>query len=270
MDLTSISQVRSHLYRLNVGEGEVRGHAVRLISNDYVSLPHAHILSASETVKAIRNRIPFSEMIAIDAEPASLAHQYLVSDTVVCAGDSSLSIVYQENIDYLIDYSAGTVARVDGGAINPGSEVIIWYLYYHVYQRGVDYYFDYERGRLRRMTSGSIEEGQELLVDYHLGSSEFSDSEIEQCISEAGSEILHMIDPEYHESTDPALQTAATCLTLAILCRNSAGIDATGLAGTDKYSPVWMELYRSYRETALNLLRWFRRSTPDMKPPRLA
>ncbi len=270
MDLTSISQIRNHLYRLNVGEGEIRDQAIRLISDQYVSLSHAHIVTASETIKAIKNRIPFSETIIIGEEPTPLTHQRLVFDTAVCAGDSSLSTIYQENVDYLIDYAAGTITSINGGSIPVGIDVIVWYLYYHVYQRGVDYYFDYERGRLRRIASGNIEEGQELLADYRLGSTEFSDSEISQCITEAEAEIFHIIDPEYRESTDPALQTVATCLALSFLCRNSAGIDATGLAGTDKYSPVWMELYRSYRETAMNLLKWFRCKTPNMKSPRLA
>ena len=270
MNLTGISQIRNHLYRLNVGEGEIRNRAIRLTSDGYTSLSHAHVVASSETVKAIKNTIPFSEETVIGSEPVSLKYRYLAADTVVCANDSSLSKLYQENLDYMIDYSLGTITRVDGGSIPSDSSITIWYLFYHVYQRSIDYYIDYERGRLRRIASGDIEEGQELLVDYRLGSSEFSDSEIEQCIAEAEAEIMHIIDPVYGESTDPALQTSATCLALSFLCRNSAGITATGLGGADQHSSVWLELARSYRETAMRLLTWFRRDTPDLKSPRLA
>jgi hypothetical protein len=270
MNLTGISQIRNHLYRLNVGEGEIRDRAIRLTLEGYTGLPHAHIVTGSETVKAIKNTIPTSESVILGSSPVSLAHQHPAIDTVVCASDSSLSLLYQENLDYMIDYPAGTISRIDGGSISEGAEVTVWYLYYHVYQRTQDYYIDYERGRMRRVSSGAIEEGQELLVDYQLGSSEFSDSEIEQCIMEAESEIVHLIDEAHKESTDPALQTAATCLAMSLLCRNSAGITATGLGGTDSHSSVWMELARSYRDTAMRLLTWFRGETPELKSPRLA
>ena len=270
MNLTGISQIRNHLYRLTVGSGDIRNCALRLKADEFTNLPHAHILSGSETVKAITDTIPSSEAVILGSSPVSLKYRPLAIDTVVCAGDSSLSHLYQENRDYIIEYAAGLITRIDGGSIPADSKALVWYLYYHVYQRQVDYYIDYPRGRLRRIASGDIEEGQELLVDYLLGSSEFSDSEIEQCITEAEAEIAHIIDPDYHNSTDPALQTAATFLALSLLCRNSAGITATGLGGTDRSSLVWLELAQSYRQTAMRLLTWFRRETPNLKPPRLA
>lgn len=269
MSLTGISQIRNHLYRLNIGAGDIRNCALRLKTDEYASLTHTHIVSGSETVKAIKNAIPSSEAIMIGSNPVSLQYQSLAIDTVVCAGDTSLSTLYQENLDYIVDYQSGLITRIDTGSIPVDSQIIVWYLYYHVYQRNVDYYIDYERGRLRRLASGDIEEGQEVLVDYLLGSSEFSDSEIEQCITEAESEIAHIIDPVYRDSTDPALQTAATCLALSLLCRNSAGITATGLGGADQDSSVWLELAESYRRTAMRLLTWFRRETPNLKAPRL-
>jgi hypothetical protein len=81
---------------------------------------------------------------------------------------------------------------------------------------------------------------------------------------------MHVIDAQYKESTDPALQTAATCLTLSLLCRNSAGIVATGLEGGERNSSGWLDLAESYRDTAMRLLRWFRRESVNLKPPRLA
>lgn len=262
MSLTTISQVRNHLNRFNPGEGDLRHQPIRLTSGDYAGLPHAHIVSGSETVKALENDRPNSETVMLAAEAKTLNQTTVVPDTVVCAADSSLSIIYQENIDFAVDYIAGAIRRIDSGSILSGSTVTVWYLHYRLYQRGIDYMIDYERGRLMRLVSGAIEEGQELLVDYRLGSTEFSDSEIDQCMAEADSEITQIIDPAFRESTDPALQTAATCLTLAYLCRNTAGMTAAGPADSDRYVSVWMDLAQSYRETALRLLAWFGRETP--------
>jgi hypothetical protein len=269
MNLTNLNLVRNHLYRLNLGEGEIRNNSFRLSSEKYSTLPHSRVISASESVKAVENTIPLLETIVLGDDPVLLSHSQLVLDTIVCADNSSLSMLYQENVDYTIDYAAGSVKRISSGSIDSGAEVTLWYLFYHIYQRGVDYYFDYERGRLRRITSGSIEEGQEITVDYRLGSTEFSDSEIDQCIIEAESEIVHLIDQTYRDSLDPALQTAATCLALSLLCRNSAGITAAGVEGTNKISSVWIELEQSYRETAYRLLTWFRGESPGLNPPKL-
>lgn len=269
MDLTNISQIRNHLNRINFGAGNIRNQLIKLESNEYSGLPHGHIVVDSELVKALENDIPSSEEVTLNDDPVTLAKTNIVSGSVVCANNNSLSLIYQENVDFAIDYSAGKISRIDGGAIPSGVDVYVWYLYYHSYQRGVDYSIDYERGRLKRISGGEIEDGQEVMVDYQLGTSEFSDSEIAQCITEADAEIMHTIDPAYIESTDPALQTAATYLSLSLLCRNAAGVGAGGNV-TDRRLSIWMDLSLSYRETALRLLRWFRIDIPGLNSPKLA
>jgi len=269
MSLTGISQIRNHLYRLDTGLGIVRDHEIFLTSDEYTNLPHGRIVKSSETVKALIDNVPSSVSVMVDQEPASLPHQKLAVDSVVCAADSSLSCIYRENVDYIVDYAAGTVTRIDDGDIPQGATVMVFYLYYHVYLGQVDYVIDYQRGRIKRLAGGDIEEGQKLLIDYQPGSSEFGDDEIEQCITEAESEIKHIIDPSYGESTDPALQTSATCLTLSLLCRNAAGTVSSGLSG-DRTVSDWLDLARSYRDTAMRLLTWFARDRSDLKPPCLA
>jgi hypothetical protein len=270
MSLTTIEQVRTHLGRITVGGGEIRNQPIRLIAGEYSYLPHGHLASASEAVKAILDAVPHSEALTLSGEPASLAHAHLVPETVVCAADSSLGCVYQENVDYVIDYTAGVISRVDDGGIPNGGEVVAWYLFYHRYDKGVDYDIDYEQGRLKRITAGGIESGQELLIDYALGSTDFSDDEIEQCIAEAEADIRHVIDPIHRESTDPALQTAATCIALSLLCRNAAAMTMTSIAAAGRSSSPWLELSASYRETATRLLVWFRVTAPGLATPRLA
>jgi len=269
MSLTSISQVRAHLSRFNPGDGEVRNHPLRLTSDRDLSLPHAHVVVDSETVKAVANDIPASEVAVLAEEPIALGQSRLVPETIVCADNSSLAHLYQENVDFAIDYASGKIRRLAGGAIESGSSVTVWYLYYRVYGRGEDYTIDYDAGLIRRRTGGALAEGQEVLIDYRLGNTDFADGEIEQCITEAEAEIAHITEPDHLESTDPALQAAATFLALALLCRNAAGMMASETSGGQKQT-VWLELEKSYRENAQRLLGWFRRQTPDRHHPRLA
>ncbi len=270
MSLTTIDRIRHHLSRINPGAGQARDQAVRLTSDGYIALPHAHIISASEKVKTTAGDIPLSEHLTLAAAPVPATHREIIPGTMVCARDSSLSQVYQENADYVVDYAAGTVGRLDSGDIDSGDTVIIWYQHYIVYQRGLDYTIDYERGQLRRIASGSIAAGQEVLVDYQLGITSLADEEIEQGIVDAEAEIFHTIASEFRESTDPALQTAATFLTLSLLCRNAAGLAASGGVSSQNQLSFWLALSASYRETAERLLTWFRQSVPGLRPPRLA
>ncbi len=267
MGWTGIPQIRNHLYRLEAGGNEVRNRPIRLMSDGYANLPHAHIIASSETVKAVIQATPVSETVVLGDDPTPLSHPQIAADSVVCAADSSLSVVYEENADFVIDYAAGAVRRVDGGSIPSGIPVTIWYVFHHVYQRTLDYYLDYERGRIRRTTTGGINDGQEVLVDYQSGGAEFSDSEIEQAINDAETEMKQEIDTVYEHATDPGLQTAATYLTLSLLCRNAAGLATNGSGGMDAKS--WMELSVSYRETAMRLLSWFRRQSPGLSSPKL-
>ncbi|MEE9442875.1 MAG: hypothetical protein V3V99_09440 [candidate division Zixibacteria bacterium] len=269
MSLTSISTVRKHLYRLNLGQSEIRNFAIRLVSDNHVSLPHSHIVTSSEAIKAIESSVPTQENITLNDDPVSLSNQMVAAGTVVCANDSSLTTVYQENIDFSIDYLNGTVRRIEGGSISSGSTVSIWYLFYHAYQKNIDYTIDYTRGHVNRLASGSIEDGQELLIDYQLGATEFSDEEVNQCILEAEAEIGLLIDDSFKESVDPALQTAATYLSLSLLCRNSIGFAQAGASSSTKDARLWLELSASYRETAMRLLNWFRPESPLLHTPKL-
>ncbi|MFH1699173.1 MAG: hypothetical protein ABIE07_01185 [Candidatus Zixiibacteriota bacterium] len=269
MSLTSVSTVRKHLYRLNLGQSEIRNFAFRLISDSYVSLPHSHIVTLSETIKAIESNVPYQENIILNDDPVFLSNQMVAAGTVVCARDSSLTAVYRENVDFSIDYVTGTIKRIENGSISSGNTVSVWYLFYHAYQKNIDYTIDYERGRINRLVSGNIEDGQELLIDYQLGVSEFSDEEVNQCIVEAEAEIQLLIDVSYSESIDPVLQTTATYLSLSLLCRNSVGIAQAGASSSTKDAKLWLELSASYRETAMRLLNWFRPESPLMNSPKL-
>ena len=269
MSLISISTIRNHLYRLNPGDEAIRNHAVRISSDASAQLPHTHILQSSERVKAVQNSIPVSEMVTIGTASIPLSHAEIAGDSFVCAKDSSLSVVYQENSDYFVDYTAGALRRIEGGAIVEGQTVRVWYVRFDVYSRNIDYYFDYEKGQIRRIASGAIEDGQEIMVDYQMGASEFSEAEIEQCIIEAESELFRLIDTKYRDSTDPALQTAAACLTMSYICRNTAGVAQSSANSSGKANHPWLEIAASYRDTALRLIVWYRPEIPPLHSPKL-
>lgn len=269
MGLTNIDQVLLHLNRLNLGDREISGQAVHMVSSEYVYLSHTHIETQSETVKALSSDIPASDTATMNSVPAQLLHTGIVPGSLVCSSDSSLSIIYQENVDFTVAYRTGSIVRCADGSIPEGKKVSIWYLFYRIYQREIDYQIDYDRGSLKRLVSGQIEEGQEVLVDYRLGETQFSNGEIEQAIDEAEAEIRMIIHTDFAESTDPALQTAATSLALSILCRNAAGMVFPNSVYSGKTSAVWLELSDSYRRTALRLLTWFRKGSPELRRPRL-
>lgn len=268
MSLTNVSSIRSHLFRIKTGDESHRNVAMRLSSESLTQLPHTRLVSGTEQVKAIEQAEPVSEQVSLTDAPVLLAHKEVSAGSVVCAADSSLSRVYREHIDYSIDYPAGSIQRIDGGEISSGTTVHLWYVYFHIYRRNIDYTVDYERGQVRRLLSGDIEDGQELFIDYQTGGIDFSDDEIEQCISEAESEITLAIDDRFSESLDPALQTAATCLALSYLARNTAGAVHSSLPVSGRASSYWLDIAASYRETALRLLTWYRPAAPSLHSPR--
>ena len=117
MSLTNITQVRNHLYRLNLGEGSIRNQSIRLVALQYATLPHSRIVQGSESVKSPGTDTPVSDRLTLGSLPVSLNQKPVISGTVVCASDDSLTTIFQENVDYAVDYANGTINRIDGGEI---------------------------------------------------------------------------------------------------------------------------------------------------------
>ncbi len=269
MSWTGLTQIKAHLSHLQGQGSAVRNYPLQLFVGSDTALPHARVADGSETVKVVENTVPVYQPLTLSLDPIALQYPMPVSETVVCASDTSLSKIFAEYHDYVIDYNAGTIAAVNGGDIVPGSAVALWYLYYQKFTRDIDYVIEPLSGTIRRLTGGAIEEGQTVLIDYTVGARDFSDDEIAQCITEAEAEIMHTIDTAHHESTDPALQSAATFLALSLLCRNAAGSAASGVYLDHRGASFWLELSGSYRETAERLLRWFR-GGPALAHPRVS
>jgi hypothetical protein len=270
MNLTSSAQIRSHLQHIQAGGGHVRDTRIVAPLDGWADLPHARLAADSEKIKAVESDQPTFSSTTLTTGPVTLPHGDIVPGTVVVAADSSLSIIYQEHVDFTLDYVAGQLQRLPSGAIASGKMVAVWYTFYRVYEKGTDYEIDYVRGRWMRHVSGAIEPGQELLIDYQLSSGGFSDEEIEQVITEADAEVTRETDPAYADSTDPALQSAATFLALSYLCRNAAAASLSSPTARPDASSHWLTLSGSYRETAMRLLRWFRKPSAEAAFPKLA
>jgi hypothetical protein len=227
------------------------------------------ILSGSETVKAKEQNQPFQENITfVNGDTANLAHPKIVPDSVVVAGDSSLGLIYVENVDYHIDYNLGTCRRISSGSIPQGGGAVIWYLAYRVFGRGVDYDFDYQKGAIRRRSSGAIESEQKVLIDYTTEYSSLDDESIENAIVEASEQITSFIDESYRESSDRALVMAETYLAVSIICRIRAMESMSpSKAKTGNDTGSWAAVSDMYRKEAFNIMAKFAGRSGAFKSP---
>jgi hypothetical protein len=267
MGFTNIDLVKKHIREHALGTTDIENISCHLLGQTPFQLPHTNLLPNSEKVKGKEQTIPIQEEVSFSSsDTVSLSHQELIEDTVVVATDSSLGKIYVENIDYSIDYDNGTITRSPNGSIPPGSEVVVWYLYFRVYIKDTDYHIDYEKGQITRIASGAIEDGQRVLADYTAEFGLLSDEVTANAIVEASDKILKVIDPSHANSIDQSLVTAETYLAVSILCNIKALEVMTQTApalnvgsAARSLSLGWANMSSVYRERAFDLLKRFRK-----------
>lgn len=270
MSFTNIDLVKKHILEHSVGTTKVENVSCHLSGEIPFQLPHINILQDTEKVKGKEQNAPTQENINFSsADTISLLHQELIPDTVVVAKDSSLGQIYVENIDYSIDYDNGKIIRIPDGSITPGSEVVIWYLFFRIYTKDTDYRIDYDKGQIKRISSGEIEDGQWVLADYTVEFGYLGDEVIANAMVEANDKILNIIDPSYSNSTDQSLVTAETYLTVSILCNIKALEVMTQIPGSvaKSLSLAWSNMSSAYRDRALDLLKKFRKDPGSLCSP---
>jgi hypothetical protein len=183
-----------------------------------------------------------------------------------------MNTIYQENVDYSVDYDNGIIKRVTTGSVPAGAAVTAWYLYYRIYQRDQDYKINYTTAQITREPSGAIEEGQWVLVDYSVEYGFLNDDVIANAITEAADKVAKYIDEQYGDSTDQTLVTAETYLAVAILCRIKAG-EAASLSPRNSTAKAlaesWSVLANSYQMEAYRLLNRFVRKIGYLRSPDL-
>ena len=198
------------------------------------------------------------EAVTIADNPVSLGHAHLITDSVVAAADQSLTTIYRENIDYIVDYRAGTISRIDGGGIQSGARISVWYYHFRLYQKDVDYAIDYASGKVTRLPGGELDAGQTIWVDYEIEAGIFSDEMISRSVEEAHTIVCGNIAEEYLESSDRLLEVAETYIALEILARMKGleVMQSTFINPSRKSSigKQYLQLGQSYRAEAENIL----------------
>ncbi|MBI5869028.1 MAG: hypothetical protein HZB43_12210 [candidate division Zixibacteria bacterium] len=250
MPFTSPELVRAHLSDLRLGEITVDGIAITLSGTQAASLPHGGIALSSVSVKADRSAAPARESRSLSADWVALSHAQLVPGTALVASDGSLTVVYVENEDYIVDCVSGRLRRLAIGAIANGQPVEIWYRFFHVYTLGDDFTVDPTAGTVTRKSSGAIADGQTVLVDYRVPLGAVPDSVIERAVAEASESVLAMIDPRHAEEPVNAIIIGETHWAVAAVCRIRAAASLTesgaAVPAGRAAAQVWLELAANY------------------------
>ena len=270
MPFTTKEIVQKHILDHHLGSTAVENERVRLSGSDDVFLQKKPILKDSERVKGKEQIEPTQESVSLaGSDTFALSHSELIPETIVMASDSSLGIIYLENVDYHIDYDIGAIRRLSSGSIPQGADLVIWYLYFRVYQRGVDYEIDYQKGSIRRRTSGDIESEQWLYIDYTAEYGSLGDEVLENAISEANDQIITFIDDSHRESTDRSLVDAETYLAVSIICRIRAmeAISPSRRTGSGVDARSWTALSETYKKEAYNFLSRFSGAFGSLQSP---
>ncbi len=257
MAFTTKEIVKKHILDHHLGSENVEDEKIQLRGADWIQLQKKMILIGSEKIKGKEQIDPTREDIDFGtADTQNLSQSELIQDTVVAASDSSLGIIYIENVDYHIDYDDGCINRISSGSIPQGAAITVWYLYYRIYEKGVDYDIDYQRGRIKRRSGGGIESGQWIYADYIAEYGSLDDEAIVNAISEANSCILDFIDAIHHDSNDKLLVSAETYLAVSIICRIRAmeSISPSRSKTESSDAQSWSALSDMYKKEAYVIL----------------
>jgi hypothetical protein len=262
MAWTSLEIIKKHLQDSGVVIEKVHDEVHVLVGIESVQLNHVYIKSDSEKVKTIDFTIPYAdgENILYGTTWKPLDHAQIVPNTVVVASDQLLSIVYEEGVDYVMDYELGEIKRDVEGSIPDGGIVYVWYQYYKLHTKNTDYIIDEEAGSIARIEGGGIGDGSQVWVDYKIDALTVSENLINEGITEAEGKILDRLSSDYNaSSTEQGLKTGATELTLSIVARGMAA-EAMRMYPSNKAAEVskqWQTLSIRYEKQAWETLSKF-------------
>jgi hypothetical protein len=257
MSYTNIEQVRNHLISNAPMQDRIIDQEV--ILRDTAQRFHGSpIADGSLLVKSPRAPEHTRLAVSLGAEGSVFSGSPVLRGSVVAASDSSMGRVYQENTDYVVDYSAGRVTSKPGGALASGSTVIVWYLPYTVLIAGQDYHIDLEKSEIRRLSSGSIAAGEAVLLDFTPLYADITEPILIGAVAAANGLVEREVDPSGQYGADVTLGLAATYRALEIIGRTAAARELGSLRGKDQVAVAWMKLAEGYAERADRLLASFR------------
>ena len=267
MAYTSTDLIRRRLPVYAPLGDRVYDQAITLDGDDYRAFYGAAVESGSVNVKSYSDRSPVRTRLTLIDGSTSLNTSLLRPHSVVVASDSSLGHVYEENVDFAIDYSQGRLVIKPGGGLDPGQTISVWYRSYRLYEAGQDYDLDESRGRIRRRAGGKITSGERVYLDYSPVFGSFDDSVLAAAVAEANGTVAREVDPSGEFGADPTLQAAATYRALDIVCRSAACLALSRNATEERAALAWLSLADGFDARAERLLADFRPSATGPKPP---
>jgi hypothetical protein len=269
MGYTSIEQVRPYLLvRLPLGD-TVLDQAVQLPGTERVRFYGGGVASDSVRVKLVRSSEPIRRSIVVGGGPIVLSGAPIVPGSVLVAGDSSLGLIYTENVDYVVSYDGGTLTMVAGGALSDGMTIVVWHLPYVVATGSEDYTLYAETGEVQRRAGGMINAGETVRMDFRPQYLEFGDDLLASSVEEANGLIEREVDPDGSFGADRTLGAAATSRALEIICRAGATRDLAQGQDRAATAQVWLKLAETYGARADRLIQAFHPPVLEPSKPRL-
>lgn len=221
---------------------------------------------SSVIVKGLRRLAPLTENLTFVGGTASLANSPVSPSSVTLADNESLVTLYTENIDYTVDYQSGLIFRLNAGALPTGATFTAWYYDYTLFSEGADFEIDYDGGKIRRLSGGAIADGERTFIQFTPLVAGVDESVFSEAAVEANQMVTDVVGVSADFGADLNLQTAATYLGAAIVCRvaGSAAL-AAGVSGREV--SLWLELAQSFSEDARRLLDRFRPARKNLSGP---
>lgn len=266
MSYTSVEMVGEFLSDRSLPGPTVMDERLTLHGIEFVEFCSGPIEADSLLVKSVQQVRQTRQEVALSGGSASLGVGHIIPGSVAVASDSSLATVYTENVDYVIDYKAGSIAAKDGGAIAPSATLTVWHREFTAYSEGIDYDLDAGGGRMRRRAGGSIADGETVWLDYETRRASFDEGLIAAAVAEANGTIAREIDSSGDFGADPGLQAAATCRALAVIGR-AAAMRALTVQGDDRVCEAWLKLVESFAAKASEHLAAFRPAASGPSSP---
>lgn len=267
MSYTNADQVRHHLVIPFPIQTEIVDQAVVMAQTDYLRFYGAALEASSLRVKSVQSASPTRSDITLSSGSAILASGPVAVGSVVVASDSSLGTIYQENVDYVVDYSGAVIMAKSGGVLSDSQQLTVWLVVYHLYVAGTDYSLKADAGEIKRLSGGAIADGETVQLDYTPVYVSVTDEVIANAVTMANAMVESEVDPDRQFEVDSTLSAAATYRALDIICRASASRELASGRSNDRVAIAWLKLADDYASRSDLMLRSFRPPYTGPKNP---
>jgi hypothetical protein len=255
---TSIEKVKQHLISVFPIQERVIDQMVVLSGIDFATFFGGAIDGSTLVVKSVQSNDLNIAGITLGISATALPDSLLIRGTVVVTLDSSLSTIYVENKDYIIDYSAGTISIKSGGILTSGQQIYVLYENYVRYDDGSDFVASAFDGRIRRTANSGMASGETVYLDYSPIINSYNDVMFQNAVDEANALIEKTIDPDQQFGLEPLLQIAATYRAVETVSRASAARELSSQRGEHNVALAWLKLADEYSRRADELIAAFR------------